>query len=275
MRPTLLILFLLTFTICTTLPTSVTAAERPRIAIIIDDLGDNLKNGKRVVNLPGGVTCSFLPYSPHTKSLARYAHFRGKEVMLHLPMDSLDDRPLGRGGLKVGMLRTQFLATLRADLKAVPFISGVNNHMGSLLTQLPENMEWLMSELRSHPLYFVDSRTSTSTVARNYATAWGIPNQKRDIFLDNRRSRQSIVSQLSRLMAMARVKGFALAIGHPYDMTIDVLSEFLPRLDKAGFDLVPASGLLDGDGVRKLPEIDMALVGTEVQSEPVDQMARQ
>ena len=134
------------------------AGDRPRIAIIIDELGDNLVNGLRAVRLSGDVTCSFLPFAPYTTGLARQAHFQDKEVMVHLPMDSLDDRRLGPGGLTVGMVRARFTQVLRADLKAVPYATGINNHMGSLLTQLPENMAWLMAELRRHPLYFVDSR---------------------------------------------------------------------------------------------------------------------
>jgi len=249
---------------------SALAADHPRIAIIIDDLGDNLVNGLRAVRLSGDVTCSFLPFAPYTKDLARQAHFQDKEVMLHLPMDSLDDRHLGPGGLKVGMLRDRFVKVLREDLRAVPYATGVNNHMGSLLTQLPENMEWLMTELQRYPFYFVDSRTTRSTVARNYAMSWGIPSQKRDVFLDNRQTRPAIIRQFRRLLAIAKARGQAVAIGHPYDVTLDVLEEWLPRLARdEGVELVHVSRLLDGTGRRPLPELDMALAKTEINAGPV------
>ena len=245
------------------------AGDHPRIAIIIDDLGDNLVNGLRAVRLSGDVTCAFLPFAPYTKGLARQAHFQDKEVMVHLPMDSLDDRHLGPGGLKVGMLRDRFIKVLRADLKAVPYATGINNHMGSLLTQLPENMAWLMAELSHHPLYFVDSRTTNFTVAREYARLSGIPSQKRDVFLDNVQTRPAVIRQLRKVLAIAKAKGHALAIGHPYDVTLDLLEESLPRLAREeGVEIVPVSRLLEGGRRRPLPELDMALAKTEIHAAP-------
>lgn len=248
---------------------NVLAGERPRVAIIIDDLGDNFVNGLRSVRLAGKVTCAFLPFAPYTNGLARQAHFQEKEVMLHLPMDSLDDRHLGPGGLKVGMLQDRFLQVLRADLKAVPYATGINNHMGSLLTQLPENMAWLMAELSRHPFYFVDSRTTNSTVAREYAQLWGIPSQRRDVFLDNHQTRPAVMRQLRKVFAIAKASGHAVAIGHPYDVTLDVLEEWLPRLAREeGVDLVPVSRLTEGGRRRPLPELDMALAKTEINTTP-------
>lgn len=245
------------------------AEERPRLAIIMDDLGDNLVNGLRSVRLEGKVTCSFLPFAPYTNGLARQAHFQEKEVMLHLPMDSLDDRHLGPGGLKVGMLQDRFLQILRADLKAVPYATGVNNHMGSLLTQLPENMAWLMAELSRHPFYFVDSRTTNFTVAREYAQLWGIPSQRRDVFLDNHQTRPAIMRQLRKALTVAKAQGHAVAIGHPYDVTLDVLEEWLPRLAREeGVEIVPVSRLIEGGRRRPLPELDMALAKTEIDAAP-------
>ena len=248
---------------------STLAADHPRIAIIIDDLGNNLVNGLRAVRLSGDVTCSFLPFAPYTKGLARQAHFQEKEVMLHLPMDSVDDHRLGPGGLHVGMLRDRFVKVLREDLRAVPYATGVNNHMGSLLTQLPENMEWLMTELQRYPFYFVDSRTTNLTVARNYAKSRGIPSQKRDVFLDNHQTRPAIIRQFRRLLVIAKARGQAVAIGHPYDVTLDILEELLPRLAREeGVELVHVSRLLDGAGRRPLPELDMAMAKTEINTAP-------
>ena len=151
-------------------PASPVGYTSPRIAIIIDDLGDRLNDGKRVVQLPGAVTVSIIPYTPFGKRLALLAHNYQKEIMLHLPMESMDERFLGRGGLSENMNETQFVQTLYETLNAVPDIRGVNNHMGSRLTQDATKMAWVMAGLLRHgELYFVDSRTTAQSQADTVA----------------------------------------------------------------------------------------------------------
>ena len=217
----------------------------PRIAIIIDDLGNDLHEGRRAIGLPAAVTCAFLPRAPYSVRLAESAFGRGKEIMLHLPMDSVDDRPLGPDGLTVGMTREQFLTSLYRDLDAIPHIRGVNNHMGSLLTQLPDDMDWLMRELRRRGLYFIDSRTTRATVAEQTARSFGIATDRRNLFLDNLPTRAAIERQFDKLLRMARRRGRAIAIGHPYPETMDVLEARLPGLSvETGVEVVPISDLL-------------------------------
>ncbi|NIR58018.1 MAG: divergent polysaccharide deacetylase family protein, partial [Gammaproteobacteria bacterium] len=197
-------------------------AHEPVVAIVLDDLGPGWRQGRRAVTLPGAVTCAFLPHTPHAQGLARLAHAEGKEVMLHLPMQPVDARPLGPGGLILDMTRAAFVRRLRDDLRAVPHVRGVNNHMGSLLTRHPGHMAWLMRELGRGRLYFVDSRTTAATVARRLARERGVRNTERDVFLDNRRSPGAIRAQLHALLAQARRRGTATAIGHPYPETLAV-----------------------------------------------------
>jgi polysaccharide deacetylase 2 family uncharacterized protein YibQ len=139
----------------------------PVISIIIDDMGKTMEDGRRVLRLPGPVACAFLPRAPHTGELATEAHGRGKEVMLHLPMDSVDGRRLDAGAVTLNMTHKEFARVVEANLAAVPYVQGINNHMGSLLTRHPGHMLWLMEELQRHPrMFFVDSRTTVATVAR-------------------------------------------------------------------------------------------------------------
>ena len=120
-------------------------AQQPvRIAIIIDDLGNNLALGHEAVNLPGALTYSVLPWRPYSAEIALRAHAEGKEVMLHLPMETTDGRAMGPGGLRTNMSRVEFARQVRSSLAAIPHVSGVNNHMGSLLTQHPGAMRWLL-----------------------------------------------------------------------------------------------------------------------------------
>ncbi len=215
------------------------------IGIIIDDVGEDLKEGRRAISLPGPVAYSFLPYRDFVHPLARMAHRRHKEIMLHLPMEAVDGRPLGKGGLTLDMTRAEVEHTVRADLAAVPYVEGINNHMGSLLTRHPGMMMWLMHEINRHgDLFFIDSRTTVMTVAQQVADENGVPNLRRDVFLDDDLSAGAIAYQFKRLLVLARRQGWALAIGHPHPATLAFLEQALPRLAREGVKLVPVSYLI-------------------------------
>ncbi|MEJ2564665.1 MAG: divergent polysaccharide deacetylase family protein [Gammaproteobacteria bacterium] len=217
----------------------------PRIAIIIDDIGNNLHLGLRAVRLPGSVTCAFLPHTIYARRLAIAAHKRNKEVMLHLPMQSEIGKAPGPGALTLDMTRKEFNHTVEGDLAAIPYIAGVNNHMGSLMTQHPGDMRWLMQDINRHGnLFFVDSRTTEYTVAQQVAQENGIPNLRRDVFLDNDQHLAAIAAQFARLIALAKRRGGAVAIGHPHPNTLRFLARQLPRLADEGIELVSASDLI-------------------------------
>jgi len=218
--------------------------QRPKIAIIIDDIGYNHARGQRAIELPGSVTLSILPHSPYGQQLAKLADRQGKEVMLHAPMSNILDKPLDPGALTSGMTKTRFIATLEAGLADLPFVSGVNNHMGSELTQQHQPMLWLMEALRQHELYFVDSRTIASSLAWETAIDCGIPTTRRDVFLDNEANYPAIAEQFGQLLAIAKRHGHAVAIAHPYPETLYFLETVLPMLGTAGYQLVPVSAVL-------------------------------
>jgi polysaccharide deacetylase 2 family uncharacterized protein YibQ len=221
-------------------------ADLPVISIVIDDLGNRWDNGLRAVNLPGPVACAFLPRSHFTPALARLAHSRGKEVMLHLPMESVGNDALDDGGLTLDMSEQQFQRTLDEDLDAVPYVSGVNNHMGSLLTRHPGHMLWLMEGIRRHGgLFFVDSRTTSATVALMLARENDVPSTERKVFLDSEPGADVLKREFSRLVQLARREGAALGIGHPHPDTLALLEGTLGSLENYGVRLVPVSRLID------------------------------
>lgn len=220
-------------------------AEHAKLTIIIDDLGYHLVNGMRSAKLPAPVTLAVIPHTRHSLSLAKAAHIRGKEVMLHLPMSNSLGTEMEPGTLTELMPKSEFKHILRTSLAAVPFIQGVNNHMGSKLTQQSQAMSWVMEELRDTPLYFVDSRTSSHSKAYEIAKSHAIPTLKRDVFLDNDRNPVAILAQLRKAIRKAKSKGFAVAIGHPYPETLAVLEQELPNLAQEGIELVPASALFE------------------------------
>ncbi len=220
------------------------AKNHAKLAIIIDDLGYNLSLGKRTVELPGAFTLAVLPFTPHSRELAELAHQRGKEVMLHLPMSNHHQYPLGQGGLTSNMEQTELLAALDRNLANVPYVKGVNNHMGSQLTEQTQSMRWLMRELQDRKLYFVDSRTSARTKAQAEAERINLPSRKRDLFLDNKRNSRAIEAQLTLALNKARQEGSAIAIGHPYPETLEVLQRIKTLLAKHNVELVPVSALV-------------------------------
>lgn len=225
-------------------PAAKRSHEMAQLAIIIDDLGYNLRLGQRTLNLAGDITVAVLPFTPHGQELAEYAYQQGKEVMLHAPMSNHHDYPLGRGGLRSGMSKAEFLRVLRQNLANVPHVKGVNNHMGSQLTEESEPMGWLMAELQQRQLYFVDSRTSAQTQALIQAQHIGLPSRKRDVFLDDKRDTTVIYQQLVLALKKAQQQGSALAIGHPYPETLQVLEQLPELLSHYKVTLVKASRLM-------------------------------
>jgi hypothetical protein len=221
-------------------------------SLIIDDLGDRLADGRRAIALPGAVTFAILPQTTYSRRLAEMAHAAGKEVMLHQPMQAVNGKPMGPGGLGLEMSRTELLRTLAVNLASVPHARGVNNHMGSLLTRHPGHMAWLMEGLREHGgLYFVDSTTTSHTVARRIAREYALPNTRRNLFLDHLREPNIILRQFVQVVEQARSNGATLAIAHPYPETLAVLEQVLPHLEEFGIELVPVSELISRTETRR------------------------
>lgn len=213
----------------------------PTIAIIIDDLGLNREAGERLLAMDQPLTLAFLPHRPYTRTQAIAAADNGKEVILHAPMANQAHIGLGPGGLAAGMSREEVQDTLRSALASVPGATGVNNHMGSLLTEVAEPMSWVMEELAGRNLLFIDSRTTAATVAKTTALSKDVPAMSRDVFLDNERDAASIHRQFRLLLRKARVNGTAIGIAHPYEETLDYLEAVLPELDRHGYAIATVS----------------------------------
>ncbi|MFK8048594.1 MAG: divergent polysaccharide deacetylase family protein [Halioglobus sp.] len=231
------------------------------LVIIIDDIGHHLSPGKAAIDLPGKLNIAILPYTPHAKILAERAHLSGKEIMLHTPMSTIGSIPLGRGGLTTELSEEEFRNTLAKSLEQIPHVRGINNHMGSDLTQRRLQMGWVMEELQERDLYFVDSRTSHETVAANTAEDYGVPNLSRQVFLDNERSTAAIADKIRELLHLVDTKGMAVAIGHPYPETIRQLREMLPSLEAKGIKLAYVSELFQRNSsnysLTSIPESDI------------------
>ena len=220
----------------------------PAVAVIIDDIGHNFRDGERVIRSRWPFACSIIPGQPYSEKLAWLAHQNGKEVMVHLPMQANSVQQGEQGGLTLDMDEREFMQRVNAGIDGVPFARGINNHKGSLLTRHVDQMNWLMQTIvgRDESFYFVDSRTTADTVAGRIAEEYRVPTLTRDVFLDVEAGDiEFIESQLRRLLKIARRQGYALAIGHPYDTTMQVLDRGLARLEEQGIRLVTVGELVE------------------------------
>ena len=222
---------------------------RPRIALIIDDIGYNRAVAERFVMLHPAITLSVLPRSPHGAAIARSARSRGREIMLHLPMEPLEYPAIdpGPGALTAAMTPAEIRRTLIDHLDAVPFVTGVNNHMGSRLTTLSAPMYEILAVLKSRHLFFIDSRTTESSLAGRTARLLQVPFARRDVFLDHDPVPSAIRTQIRLLIRIARLHGEAVGIGHPHKTTLEVLTAELSVITEAA-DLVTASRLVHTSG---------------------------
>lgn len=225
------------------------AASSPIVAIVIDDIGYQRQEGERTLALPAKLTVAVLPFTPFAQSLAKQAPLEGKEVMLHAPMEPKKLSYWGEG-LKASMPEKALRESFNSMINDIPNLVGINNHMGSGLTENAEIMAWLMEELPGRGFYFIDSRTTAASAAYSAAKKLGIPTYERDVFLDHSRNPKDISRQLDKLILEAKKNGMALGIGHPYPATLKVLEKRLPELHKQGIEFVTVSELLNARAQR-------------------------
>jgi hypothetical protein len=200
---------------------------------------------EKFMSLDAALTLSILPHSPHQQAIARIAHAQGSEIMLHLPMEPLEYPEInpGPGALLSSMSPDELLKVLEENLQTVPYVKGVNNHMGSKLTTHSEQIYQVFSVLKRRGLFFVDSRTTEASVCLPSARLLQLPFAQRDVFLDHVQDPAFIRKQFRELVRVARNRGEAIGIGHPHSTTYTIFKEALPEL-RQQVELVPASRLV-------------------------------
>lgn len=229
---------------------AITAGPSPepgkaRLALILDDLGNDRSAADAILALPFPLTLSVLPNHIHSVEIAEDAHRRGYEVMLHLPMESIGQGKPEEQELRPGMSNRDVSRLMDGFLRAVPDVAGVNNHQGSESTADLQLMDKLMPVLRDHHLFYIDSRTTAATVAFEAARKAGVPSAFRNVpFLDDVAEVSAVRKQLALALREAGRKGEAIAIGHPHPATLQALRRFLPEAKMQGVELVFVSDLV-------------------------------
>ncbi len=213
-------------------------APRPKIALIVDDLGLDRAALDEVVALPGPLTVSLLPYGRDLEAAARRARAAGHAVMLHLPMEPVGDADPGPHALTAEMDAARLAEEIAWNLSRFDGFTGVNNHMGSKLTSDEAAMETVMAALRPHAVYFVDSVTIATSRAKEAAERAGLPAYARDVFLDDAPGRKAILARIAELEARARAQGVAIGIVHPRAASLEAIGAWLATAPARGFELV-------------------------------------
>ncbi|MDT0593258.1 divergent polysaccharide deacetylase family protein [Glaciecola petra] len=202
-----------------------------QIAIILDDVGAKASDAK-AFSLSKMVTFSILPHTDFSTDFSYWAAQQNREVMLHMPMESLHKVNLGEGPILAKMYPSEVEMALLNALQTVPHAVGVNNHMGSKLTQMTLQMTAMMEILEKNNMFFIDSRTTRFTKAKLIAQKTGVKTARRHIFLDHKQDPSFLNQQFDALIAKARKTGKAIGIGHPYPITLEFLATKLENLPK-------------------------------------------
>ncbi|MGG1673457.1 divergent polysaccharide deacetylase family protein [Paenibacillus sp. NRS-1783] len=186
------------------------------VAVIIDDLGNNMKGTEQILNLPVKITVAVMPFLPSTKQDAMEAHKRGHDVIVHLPMEPKQGKPewLGPGAIKANMSDEEVRAKVTAAIKEVPFAIGMNNHMGSKVTSDKRIMSIVLDVCKEHGLFFVDSRTNYWSVVPELAVEKGMPPVRNDIFLDDTHTLAHVNRQLTKVGEWVDEHDTCVTIGH-------------------------------------------------------------
>lgn len=216
------------------------------VAIVIDDLGQDLKTARELLSLPAKLTFAVMPGLPQSRKVAELARQHSRELLVHLPMEYRGRKGTPAAGmLRADMTPLDFLNTLTDDLASVPGATGVNNHEGSSLTENKEAMKFLMAELKARNLFFLDSLTSPKSLAYATAKEFGLRAIRRDVFLDNDSGNEDAIRrQLDELARIAKAEGRAVGIGHPHPATLNQLRTWISALAEQGLEIVPVSKLM-------------------------------
>lgn len=216
-----------------------------KVVIIIDDMGMGYSTSNQTIDLPAPLTLAFLPYAPNLEAMTSRAKDRGHELMIHMPMEPMNpDLDVGSIALLDDMTRVEIQENLEKAFASFDGYVGINNHMGSRLTQNEVAMHLVMNELAERGLLFVDSKTISTSVAGRIAAEHGLDYAERDIFLDHENTPEFVMNALRKVEQTAKRQGYAIAIGHPKKATIEGLRQWLPTLEAKGLTVVPVSAVV-------------------------------
>lgn len=202
--------------------------QGPRLAVVIDDIGEDMRILEGLVELSIPVTLAVWPNASQTRQSAELIAEAKRDILIHFPMEPRGYPRYNPGddALFTNMNPDEIRRRVTENVSRIPEAIGVNNHMGSRFTSDTQGMTVALSQFKKHGLFFLDSLTSGSSVGRGVSQTTGIPFYERDIFIDNVKDVAAIIHQLKKAENVALKTGSAIAIGHPYRETLSALREW-------------------------------------------------
>jgi polysaccharide deacetylase 2 family uncharacterized protein YibQ len=231
------------------LPSAKTFVPKARVAIVIDDMGQDIKQLRELLEIDVPISIAVLPFLPHSKDVAKEASLHGREVLLHLPMEPKDSKnnDPGDGAIFTDMSEAKVAEQVKRGIDAVPYITGINNHMGSMFTEDERLMRVVLEIAKTKNLFFLDSKTTNKSAGYRLAKEIGLRAASRQVFLDNKEDINYVKAQIRELIEIAKKRGSAIAIGHPHPATILAIKEMIRTLNQ-DVDVVAVSSLIDSAG---------------------------
>ncbi|MCO4782862.1 MAG: divergent polysaccharide deacetylase family protein [Candidatus Cloacimonetes bacterium] len=221
---------------------------RAKVAIIVDDMGYMGKGYRLLKKIPLSITFAVLPFYEQSKVLAKQSYKLGYELMLHMPMQPAKGRAYFDFDhmIKEGLSPLEVQSRTKSLLSSVPLIVGVNNHQGSLSTSNQKYMDIIMQEIKDHSkLYFIDSITSSKSVAFKTAKRLGVPTLKRNYgFLDNDKDQNIIRNNLRGLIKKSYKRKTQIAIMHEKKVSALALMDVIQEFKDAEIEIVSPGDLL-------------------------------
>ena len=219
-----------------------------QVAIIIDDIGYDLAPVRELLKVDADITFAILPLCSHSREAAEMLHEAHKETLLHLPMEpnSYPKEKPGNGTLFTDMNSEELIFQLERDLASVPYVSGVNNHMGSKFMADEDKLILIFNKLKKKKMFFIDSRTTANTKAFAAAEKVNMQMASRKVFLDNDRDYNEIYKKLLEVTQNSSDVSPVIIIGHPYPETIRAIKDASRVVREKGILIVPVSKLIKG-----------------------------
>lgn len=217
------------------------------IGLIIDDFGyrnDDVSKG--FLDIPAKLTFAVIPGHEHSRSFSKNAVSAGYEVIVHMPMENIGKTFGEEEFVLMNYFQdNELVRRVKEALGHIPEANGLNNHQGSRATETPRLMRLLAGVLKDENKFFIDSRTTTNTLAEETMRQFDVPTNRRNIFLDNELDEEKIYAQLIQLTDVAERKGIAIGIGHVKPQTLAVLKKHIPELQQKGFKFEFVSKLVN------------------------------
>ena len=229
-------------------------ADRPKalVAFVIDDWGYNQRNIEFISHTERPLTISILPNLRYSDEITEAVRKNSNmcDIMLHLPLESKSSRAAEIDTIRCNMEKDEVLSILDKDIKCFPGLIGVSNHQGSKATEDETLMRIVLTDLKERRLFFLDSMTTSNSACPGIARDIGLRYAQRDVFLDltdqtdMEHFESYIRKQIKELADAAIEKGRAIGVGHNKKITLEVIKDSIPGLEKQGIKIVPLKELV-------------------------------